>query len=199
MTFAVAILMKDPRDAKTRLGDVLSAADREALALSLFENTLAFFVRFQRDAPLCVVTPSLAIAEIAWRHGVEHVDDEAGGTINHAAQAAAVWARHREAHSLLIMHADIPVISETEITALLAAGRSAAVVIVESKDGGTNALMVTPPDAIPFHYGPLSASKHQLAAQQRRLPCTRQTFEHLSTDLDDAADLAQHLARRSTP
>ena len=62
MTVAIAILMKDPCRAKTRLKPALGNDARETLALLLFENTLGFFRRFYGDNPLAVVTQSERVA-----------------------------------------------------------------------------------------------------------------------------------------
>ncbi len=56
MTVAIAILMKDPGAAKTRLSPVLANDAREKLALLLFENTLQFFMRTHAGEPIGIVT-----------------------------------------------------------------------------------------------------------------------------------------------
>jgi coenzyme F420-0:L-glutamate ligase/coenzyme F420-1:gamma-L-glutamate ligase len=194
MTRAVALLMKDPAEAKTRLAPALGADARERMALLLFENALAFFVRFQSGQPLAVVTRSERIARLARAAGATVVSEEAHGGINGAARAAATWARTIGAQSLLVVHSDVPALADAELAAVIDAGRHASVVIAESTDGGSNALFLSPPDAIPFLFGAGSAARHEAAATERGLPCRRLRLPLLSRDVDTPDDLAHALA-----
>lgn len=188
MTLAIAILMKDPEQAKTRLGEALDADARERLALAMFENTLAYFSRAHGGRRLGVVTPSPRIAAIARSHGAEALEEGEGG-INRAAACAARWALASGASSLLIIHADIPTLSDRELGAVLEAGGPNVAVIAESVDGGTNALLVSPPDAMPFRFGSNSAGAHEEAARSAGLRAVRLKLPFLSRDLDTPDDL----------
>jgi coenzyme F420-0:L-glutamate ligase/2-phospho-L-lactate guanylyltransferase len=189
MTVAAAILMKDPAEAKTRLRSALDDETRAALALVLFDNTLRFLVT-EHDGPIGVVTRSSVIAERATGQGVTVINEPDGGDINSAAGLAAGWARDIGADGLLVMHADIPGLVRGEFDLLLAAGREASVVVAASHDGGTNALLLTPPNAVPFLFGPSSATAHEAAASASRRSVKRLTLQHLSRDVDRPADLA---------
>lgn len=199
MTVAIAILMKDPADAKTRLTPTVGNDAREALALLLFKNTLGFFQRFHKDRPLAVISPSNRIADIAFAHGAEAVVDDARGDINAAAARAREWAQRINATSLLIVHADIPTLETTELSELIKAGNSNAVALAESRDGGTNALMVSPPDAIPFRFGRNSASAHEAAACELGRTAIRLRLPHLSRDIDTPGDLVSCLLNGELP
>ena len=48
--------------------------------------------------------------------------------------------------------ADLPYLAVDDITAMIDAGRTSAVVIAEAKDGGTNALLLRPPTALGFAF-----------------------------------------------
>nr|WP_230980210.1 coenzyme F420-0:L-glutamate ligase [Oryzicola mucosus] len=196
---AIAILMKDPADAKTRLSGALAFDARERLALALFENTLAFFRKTFPNELLGVVTPSQRIAGIAAAQQAEVVAQGEPG-INGAAASAAAWAQNNGADRLLVVHADIPTLVETEISALLSAGENHAVVIGESVDGGSNALLVSPPDVIPFCFGSQSATAHEAAARARGATAARLKLPFLSRDLDTPDDLLSFRELdRSTP
>ncbi len=196
MTLAVAILMKDPAEAKTRLEPALGADAREHIALLLFENTLSFFARTQAGRPLAVVTRSETIAGLAREAGAAVVAEEAGGGINAAAHAASVWAGGAGAASLLVVHADVPAWADAELAALVEAGARAAVILAESNDGGTNALLVNPPDAITFRFGPGSADRHEAEAAARGLSCIRLRMPLMARDVDTPDDLEHALSKR---
>ncbi|MFE0018548.1 coenzyme F420-0:L-glutamate ligase [Mesorhizobium sp. NPDC059054] len=192
MTVAIAILMKDPAAAKTRLSPVLANDARESLALLLFENTLQFFRRTHSGGPVGVVTASQETAAISRRYGASVIEETGGGDINAAAGHAAEWAIGIGATSLLVVHADIPTLVDEEVDRLLAVRGRCSVVIGVSADGGTNALLLTPPDAIPFSYGPNSAHAHEAAAHKAALSCERLQLAYLSKDIDTPQDLRDH-------
>ena len=66
--------------------------------------------------------------------------------------------------------------------------------VVISPDGarsGTNALLIHPPDALPFAFGPDSFEAHLQAARGRGLDVKVCERSHLAFDLDTAGDLAR--------
>ncbi|MET3662406.1 coenzyme F420-0:L-glutamate ligase [Aquamicrobium ahrensii] len=189
MTVAIAILMKDPAEAKTRLKSALGNDARETLALLLFENTLGFFRRFHGDKPLAVVTPSERVAEIARAHEAVTLGQNGKPGINGAADRAAEWAASIGAERLLVIHADIPTLEAAEIASLIEAGCEVPVVVAESYDGGSNAILLSPPDAIPFRFGPGSAGAHEAAARSAGKECLRLALPNLRRDIDTPRDL----------
>lgn len=189
MTLAVAVLMKDPAEAKSRLRPVLGDAERSQLALGLFCETLAFFRRAFPDLSVGVVTPSAEVRRLAERAGAQALCDVSGAGINEAAGTAARWALDLGMTSLLVIHADIPDLLRHEVVTLLALHASHAVVVAESADGGTNALIVSPPDRIRFRFGPGSALAHQHEASKAGVSFVRATLPGLAHDLDTPVDL----------
>jgi len=190
MTVAAVIMMKDPAEAKTRLRPALANDAREGLALLLFDNTLTFLTD-RHDGPVGVVTRSPVIAGRAAARGVIVIPEPEAGDLNAAAALAAGWAVGIGADALLVLHADIPTLVESELQALLAAGARAPVVIAQSRDGGTNALLVSPPDAIGFHFGRQSAAAHEDAARATGLGAEVLALPYLSLDIDRPEDLAE--------
>ncbi|MBL8577833.1 MAG: coenzyme F420-0:L-glutamate ligase [Mesorhizobium sp.] len=190
MTVAAVIMMKDPAEAKSRLRPVLANDAREGLAMLLFDNTLAFLTD-RHDGPVGVVTRSPAIAGRAATRGAIVIPEPEAGDLNAAAGLAAGWAVGIGADALLVLHADIPTLVGGELQALLAAGKRTPVVIAQSRDGGTNALLVSPPDAIGFHFGRQSAAAHEAAARAAGLGVEVLVLPHLSRDLDRPEDLAE--------
>ena len=63
------------------------------------------------------------------------------------------------------------------------------VIISPSDDYGTNALLVSPPTAIPFCYGERSSSKHYQAAEERGIQPLVMPLASLRYDLDVSSDL----------
>jgi len=198
MNLAIAILMKDLSNAKTRLEPVLGSDMRKFLARCLFEHSLQFFRQCYVDKKLAVVTPSPSIADMARQHDATALHQEEGG-INEAAQIAARWALSLGSEYLLIIHADIAVLQIAEIDQMMETARKAAVVIAASHDGGSNALLLSPPDVIAPHFGHHSARAHVAAAQAAHVPYKLLHLPYLSHDIDRPQDLVTTIRKQKKP
>jgi 2-phospho-L-lactate guanylyltransferase len=115
---------------------------------------------------------------------------ERGQGLNHALYLGRRWAMERAcAEVLLVILSDLPWLASADLEALLALASRASVVIAPSKDGGTNALLLRPPHAIPFRFGPDSAARHAAAAQERGLPVALARSPGLAFDVDTPDDV----------
>lgn len=61
--------------------------------------------------------------------------------------------------------------------------------LVPSPDGGTNALVLIPPGAIPFRFGPNSAARHRAAATAAGVRVESIPLPSLAADIDQPRDL----------
>ncbi|MEL6912932.1 MAG: 2-phospho-L-lactate guanylyltransferase [Pseudomonadota bacterium] len=187
----LCVPMKDPAAAKTRLAGRLDASQRARLAEALFLRTLAFLRPLSLDhgAELMVVTGSARIADLATGRGVELIADGAERTLSGAAATAAAWAAGQGFSRLCLIPADLAAPLASDVARILEA--SAEVVICPSEDGGTNALAMTPPDAMAFRYGPGSARAHAAEAARRGLSHEVLRLPSLSFDIDTTDGLAR--------
>lgn len=189
MKLSIVIPMKCPDQAKGRLSEVLTQGERKALALTLFERNLCFFRSRFPEYNLLVVTASEEIRQLAEAEGAE-VLQQADSGLNAAVEAAARYNRSRGVESQLVVPGDIETLDQGELATLLDQPRQrGSVVVCPSYDGGTNALLTTPPDAMPFSYGPQSCRAHLLSALQLGLQAKRLYLEKLSFDIDLPSDL----------
>ncbi|MEH6576508.1 MAG: 2-phospho-L-lactate guanylyltransferase [Amphritea sp.] len=194
MNTCIVIPMKDPRQSKQRLSAVLDSSHREDLALSLFKETLDFLRRHFPDYPVLVVTSSACIQEIAAGFDAHVLMQTQPDGLNGAANLAAQWCCSQGFDTQLLIPADIAVLDEQEIEILLSHRRSTpSVVICPSSDDGTNALMTSPPDVVPFCFGIRSSRAHLAAALARGVHCTQLQLKNLAFDVDNPDDL-EHLA-----
>ena len=191
MKTCIVIPMKDPTESKQRLANALDAQERQALALHLFKQTLDFLNLHFYDIPVVVVTPSAHIADIASKVGVKVLIEDGTG-LNNAISMAAAFSCELGFESQLLLPADITDLSQSEIQTLLDHPRDAlSVLICPAQDGGTNALLTSPPNIIPFCFGPQSSRMHHQAALERSVACSLLTMEKLAFDLDTPEDLKQ--------
>jgi 2-phospho-L-lactate guanylyltransferase len=91
-----------------------------------------------------------------------------------------------------VLPADLPLLDAGDVLAVLQeTGEGPSAVI--SPDGarsGTNALLIQPPEVLPFAFGTDSFEAHLGAARQRGLDVRICERPHLAFDLDTAGDLA---------
>jgi 2-phospho-L-lactate guanylyltransferase (CobY/MobA/RfbA family) len=93
---------------------------------------------------------------------------------------------------MLTMPGDIPLVTTEEINALLAAHRPApSFTIAPSHDElGSNAIVMSPPDAVPLRFGDNSFFPHLEAARSRGIAPTVLHLPGIALDIDNPADLA---------
>ncbi|QQS16752.1 MAG: 2-phospho-L-lactate guanylyltransferase [Neisseriales bacterium] len=185
----IAIPMKSPVLAKTRLAENLSVMQRQQLAIGLFEHTVAFFRQTYPEFPTIVVTASQQVAQIATSLAAYVLDEKVENGLNNAANLAKNWAMQNKFQALLIVPADIPVLQKSEMDNLFQLSKRYAVVIVESVHGGTNALLISPPNSLVFQYGKNSAKAHATLAKRTQLDYYQLQCRHLSRDIDTLPDL----------
>ena len=97
---------------------------------------------------------------------------------------------------MLTLPGDIPLVTSVEIGRVLAAHRPApSFTIVPSHDErGSNAILMSPPDAVTLRFGEDSFVPHLAAAEDRGIAPTVLHLPGIALDIDNPADLA-HFAR----
>lgn len=182
------IPMKDPGKGKSRLASVLPAPARRRLAMALFRQVLGFLKDNQPDHDVLVVTGSDKVVQVATELRVQTLPERGTG-LNSAVSQAAKWAESRH-KSICILPADLADPDPADLAQLLAYPRDKpSVTIAPSHDGGTNCLIVSPPNAIPFCYGPGSSQAHQSKAVALEIACTIAPLSSFAWDIDTSADL----------
>ena len=173
--------------AKSRLAPVLNPAQRRSLALSMLSDV----VRVSSQA----VDGVIAVVDDPEAHlpGAIVLEDPRPGDMNAAVRLGVEAARAHGAGTVIVLPADIPLISSSDIEQLLDAAENAerAVVVGASRDGsGTNALLLRPPDVIVPSFGPPSVNRH-VSLGVKAHAFTRVVHGlNLALDVDTPADLA---------
>ena len=190
MKTVIAIPMKDPSDAKSRLAPFLSPSQRSHLALALFDRAMDFFGASLSDAERVVVTSSPSIAARARAAGAMVMSEGHVQGLNQAATTALRWAGAKEFDRLIVVPADIPVWLVQEIEVLLVSAVRHDVVIAAAHDGGTNALVLnlSRVQEFEFSYGVQSALKHESVCAARGLKHETRRLPFLGHDIDTIDD-----------
>lgn len=187
--------VKDTRDAKQRLAAILSAPRRQELAMAMLHDVLTALSAAWELAGILVVTADPAAAKLAARHGAR-VSDE--GARKGRTGAVAATAKRLAALNLGLLEVpgDIPLVEARDISELLAAhDRAPAFTIVPAHDRrGSNAVVCSPPDVVPFRFGEDSFSAHLAAARSRGIEPRIVSLARVGLDLDTPNDLERFLS-----
>jgi 2-phospho-L-lactate/phosphoenolpyruvate guanylyltransferase len=175
----VIVPVKSFQMGKQRLAGVLSPGRRQALGRRLAAH-VASTVAQAGLIPL-IVTADAEVAEWALASGFPSLPDPGQG-LDEAAGAGVRWARH-SASSWLVLHADLPLLSVADVTAIARVVASGGDVIAPSSDGGTSA--VAADGDFEFSFGPGSFHRH-LARLHSPTIVTR---SGLLLDIDSPNDL----------
>lgn len=184
------IPVKDFAQAKQRLQSVLSPDERWRLAEAMFADVLdALASTFDPECITVVTRDERAIAMAADRHIPVIRESENRGETEAVALAVETLIE-RDVQTMLIIPGDIPLITGQDIEKIVEAGCSADVVLVPSRDGrGTNAALLTPPNALPLRFGNESFQPHLAAAEARGLRTTVLRLPRVALDIDTPADV----------
>lgn len=168
--------------AKSRLASHLPDAQRESLVMTLAGRAVTAIRESGMVHQVAVVTPHPTTAAAL---ATEFLPD-AGG-LNSSLRSAVLWAQDREATGLLVLPCDLPMVTPSEVEAVLS--RGTGVTIAPSHDGGTGALYLAPPECIPPQFGEGSHARHLLSARERGIPVHEVDYPGLRYDLDTVEDL----------
>jgi 2-phospho-L-lactate guanylyltransferase len=146
-------------------------------------------------AGVAVVTEDNEARTLAREHGATLIPEAAGG-LNAALAGALETLADFGAGGALIIHGDLPLATAEEVTRMLEAHPGdEAVTFVPARDGGTNAMLVTPTSAMNLHYGTGSYERHMDEARRRRLRTESLDLPGIGLDIDTPEDLRALLER----
>lgn len=183
--------IKPLTQAKSRLAPVLDQGARAALVMAMLRHTLAILSQAPALAQVAVVTADSEVQQVAQAYGTISMPEGQTLGLNHSLTWAAAQAQALGATGILVIPGDLPMLSIRSVNLVLRLGLSSQLLIVpDREEQGTNALLMIPPDLIPFRFGPHSFQRHRAAAVARGLAPVIVRVADLAADLDVPDDLA---------
>jgi 2-phospho-L-lactate/phosphoenolpyruvate guanylyltransferase len=200
MDLWAVVPVKELDRAKERLASALPQELRRALMLEMLEDVLAALAAVPALAGLAVVTIDPAARRLAAKHGCRIIEDGARDGHTGAVSAAARLLAQEGRAGMLTVPGDIPLVTADELVQLLAAHRAApAFTIAPSRDErGSNAIVCSPPDAVPLRFGEDSFFPHLRAAEACGIRPTVVRLPGIALDVDTPDDLAAFARVRSS-
>jgi 2-phospho-L-lactate guanylyltransferase len=189
----IAILpVKSFGAAKQRLASALGAGSRQALAQAMLSDVLSSLRRVPGLDSVAVVTGDRVAESAALGERVEVLRDTEETGQSAAALIGIGYAQAHGFERVLLVPGDTPLLDPGEVAALLRRGREeglGAVIVPDRHGEGTNALLLSPPDAIEPAFGPGSCERHAAAARAAGVAWTVERVPTLELDVDTCQDL----------
>ncbi len=200
MNTSVLIPAKGFANAKQRLTPHFSVVEREVLAESMLRHVLDQVRTAQGIQATYVVTADDAVTRIARSAGAQVIreKDERGET--EAVTFATERLKQKGIETILILPGDLPLLRSKDVELILELAPrdqvgSPFVVLVPSRNRmGTNALLLSPPDAIIPRFGFDSFCYHLSQACAKRLPLRVLENQRVALDIDHLQDLEVFLS-----
>ena len=187
--------IKELEGAKQRLAPLLSPTQRRHLIEVMMGEVLEAVREAASLAGIIVVTVDPKATALASRLGARVLTD--GAREGHTGSVTAglrLLAREGRG-GMITLPADIPAVTSQEIDLVVAAHLPAPAFTISPAhdDLGSNAVICSPPDAVPLRFGDNSFFPHVDAARDRAIEPTVIRQPGIAMDIDHPVDLASFL------
>jgi 2-phospho-L-lactate/phosphoenolpyruvate guanylyltransferase len=191
MTIWAIVPVKPLRRGKSRLSGILTQAEREDLNRSMLVHTLATLKNVNEIEQVLLVSRDQAALALAREHGARTVQENGAPNLNTALTRATILARQYATRGILIIPADLPLVTADDIRLLLSRGINPPVVVIapDRHKQGTNGLFVYPAGLIEYIFGPHSFQRHCDRAQLAKARLEICDIPTMALDLDLPEDL----------
>lgn len=197
VTVFVIIPVKRLENAKSRLSSILTDDERKQFCLKMLEDVLETLNSTKRSHETVVVSKDPTVLKITKNFEAAYLKERKTG-LNNAVSEAVDWCVERGAASVLVLPADIPLVTPKDLERIFMLGEKASMVVSPSRNGkGTNALLLTPPNVSPTSYGPHSFQRHIKEAKKLKMSCRRYRSLGLALDIDTIEDLTYFVSLKA--
>jgi len=185
--------VKELGGVKTRLSGILSASQRRDLVVAMATDVLRALVRARQVERVVLVSGTPDLAALTAVADVVRYPGSCHRGLNEDLTAASVWAERHGARQVLIVHADLPLLTSAAIDRFVTAPNDAVPAgalraAMCSKGTGTNLLLAALPLPLPLTFGPDSLSRFRDLAAKRGLRFDIRDDPALATDIDLGCD-----------
>jgi len=192
--FWALVPVKEVTESKQRLAGVLDRHEREGLVLAMLRDVLTAIQEVDQFDGILLVSRSQKIQTLA-REFVSDVFMESAGSDHSRAVIEGngyLKVRYRVECSLALS-GDVPRVTADDIRQVIE--HHECVTLVPNSSGeGTNAVLTSPPNAIPCQFGGASLERHIESAATKGLEARIVRNENIGHDIDNPHDLKQAIA-----
>ncbi len=191
MTLWAIVPVKPLRYGKSRLAEVLTQDERADLNRRLLAHTLDTLTAIPELEHVLVVSRDQSALALAREYGARTVQESGASKLNGSLARATVVAQNYATRGVLIVPADLPLITPEDVRVMLERAKDPPVVVVapDRRREGTNALLVCPTGLIEYEYGPGSFQRHCRRAIQAGARLEVCDLPSIALDMDLPEDL----------
>lgn len=191
MSLWAIVPVKPLRRGKSRLAGALTEEERATLNRDLLERTLRTLAPLRELEKTLVISRDPQALTIARNHGASTVREDGQPHLNTALTRATIVAKIHDTHGVLILPADLPLLTKEDVLTLIdRAAKPPVVVIAPDRHGkGTNALLMAPAGLIEYDFGENSFQRHCERAKRAGAALEIVELPSLGLDLDLPEDL----------
>jgi len=191
MTLWAIVPVKPLRRGKSRLAGVLDQEERADLNSRLLVHTVETLAAIPEIEHVLVISRDPAALALARDHGARTVQENGAPQLNVALTRATVVVKSYLTRGVLIIPADLPLITPEDVRVMLERAKDPPVVVVapDRHRQGTNALLVCPVGLIDYEFGPRSFDRHCQRAIQGGARLEICELPSLALDMDLPEDL----------
>jgi 2-phospho-L-lactate guanylyltransferase len=191
MTLWAIVPVKPLRRGKSRLAGKLTEDERAELNQSLLQHTIETLTDLKEIEQVLVVSRDPHALTVARNHGARTVLEDGQPHLNTALKRATVVAQVYATRGVLVLPADLPLISPQDIRELINRAVDPPVVVIapDRHRKGTNALLISPSGLIEYDFGDNSFERHCEQVRQTGARLEIVDLPTLGLDLDLPEDL----------
>ena len=190
--------VKTPSQSKTRLTSVLLDQECAALSWVMLKDMLAALDAAEEVDTIALLTEDPGVINYGLQHGFQIVKEKSGAGLNASIDTATAELTDAGVDELLILPVDLPTVRASNIDELCRRHRGTLTVCPAIRDGGTNALVSAPPNAVAAQFGPDSARRFLKTARRNGISAKRMTLRAFERDIDHPDDLVWLLEQHGT-
>jgi len=174
-------------NAKTRLSPFLDLKERENLLKAMLKDVTNSLK--QSVDKLLIISADKDVLEYANELKVLTLVENEGLNLNTAIDQAMEWCKDKT-KKVIVVPADIPLIAKTNLDGLINSAKALDFIIVPSKGGGTNGLVIKPL-SIAMKFGDFSFKNHVKEGVDKKFdPVIYDSF-YMSLDVNTTEDLGE--------
>lgn len=191
MALWAIVPVKPLQRGKSRLAGVLTREERANLNRYLLSHTLETLTEIKDIENILVVSRDPAALSLARDYGARTVQEKGSPHLNVALTRATLVAKEYTTRGVLIVPADLPLITSQDVKTMLALAKDPPVVVVapDRHREGTNALLVCPIGLIEYDFGTGSFNRHCQLAEHVGARLEIVELPSLALDVDLPEDL----------
>jgi len=192
----IILPIKNLDQAKQRLSGGLSESERRTLFRTMLEDVLTSLTEVRGKTGILIVSREAKARELAQRFGAELLEEPENTGQSDAVQRGVDWVKARGGRGVVTIPGDAPGLTAAEIDELIALNGTddRSLTLSPSHDRrGTNCIVATPPDLIPFHFGHQSFQPHLAEAEAAGVTPKIRPLPGIGLDIDTPEDVLKFL------